>query len=274
MEIARRYPCVIVSRGYRGKLSSVGAEVDLRTPAGFIQYGDEPWMMAKELSCPVWIGKNRVELIQRLEGKTEHKLVVLDDGFQHFSLNRDLDLVVLSADKDPKDAFCLPLGDLREPLSSLAKASALIVISGKKSRWKEAWLTFLKGYFSQVPVYCFERVTAGLWEDQPISEVPGRLLGFCGIGSPQGFKDQLADYPGSIFLKAFSDHVRYTEQDVAWLLQQKKTGADFFVTTDKDWVKVASFFRHRNERILRLRIRYEIPNEFWYFLDAFLGNLE
>jgi tetraacyldisaccharide 4'-kinase len=274
MELARRYPAVILSRGYRGKLSSTGAEVDRSLPDGFMQFGDESWMMANELDCPVWTGKNRARLVKQIEQKYPDRWVILDDGFQHLALARKADLVVISADKDPLDSFCLPHGDLREPFSSLSDASAIIVISNSKSRWTSTWLEFLRAQFPQTAVFSFRRVGAGLWDESQVETSAGmglRLCGFCGIGNPQGFQDQLADWEGALFLKAFPDHMRYTDREVEWLiLQKKKLGADFLVTTDKDWVKVASQFKARKERILRLRIRYEIPEDFWYFLDNLL----
>ena len=76
------------------------------------------------------IGKDRVRWVRELEAEGQNPLVIMDDGFQHLKLHRDVDLVAVNANRTIEDAFCLPWGELREPLSSLKSATAVVVVGG------------------------------------------------------------------------------------------------------------------------------------------------
>lgn len=117
----------ILSRGYRAKLSSRGAKVDLGVNNGPALFGDEPWMMAQKAVASVYIGANRRQVLKSYQIEENHQLLILDDGFQHRQLNRGIDLVVIPGDEDPISSACLPAGTLREPLSSLKRASLVVI---------------------------------------------------------------------------------------------------------------------------------------------------
>src|SRR6266550_962906 len=118
----RGIPFDVLSRGYGRKTGGVRI-VD---PTGYAsEFGDEPLLIARKLGVPVIVGERRYEAGRVAEQEFQTQLHLLDDGFQHRSLARDFD-IVLMASGDFKDRL-LPSGRLREPLSSLERADAIVL---------------------------------------------------------------------------------------------------------------------------------------------------
>lgn len=260
----------IVSRGYKASLSRKGAKVDNQ---GVFAVGDEPWMLHRLFGLSVWIGRDRVKSIKKIEEEKNSALLILDDGFQHFKVERDVNLVLIDSNKSPKENYCLPLGALREPLSALKKASA-IVLTGKDPSKFDLWKSFLKTEFSEVKVFEALLKVDGLYQgDVPFSEFrTKKLLGFSGIAGNERFQETLSYLPHSQYYRGFRDHYSYSEEEVTQIIcEGKERGAEGFVTTDKDWVKVSRYFRENDEIVLSLRVGYELPADFWNFLDQKLG---
>jgi tetraacyldisaccharide 4'-kinase len=212
----------ILSRGY-GRKSRGVALVD---PGGSPRdFGDEPLLMARRLGVPVIVGEDRYQAGVLAESKFGPQLHLLDDGFQHRSLARDFDIVLVT----PEDARgrLLPAGRLREPLSSLRRADAIVLASGASSEsfpveGKLVW-----------------RVRRGILP----SNVPNRPVVFCGIARPQNFVLQLRTAGIEPVAEAFyRDHHAYTERDIQELLKLRgQSEAEGFVTTEKDAVNLGGF---------------------------------
>lgn len=212
----------VLSRGY-GR-SSKG--VRLVDPAGLPQeFGDEPLLIARKLQIPVIVGEDRYQAGRFAESKFGPQLHLLDDGFQHRSLARDFDIVLVT----PQDAAdrLLPAGRLREPLVSLARADVVVLASGASAdsfpiRQKSVW-----------------RVRRGI----TVVNVPSRPVVFCGIARPQNFVLQLRAANIEPVAEAFyRDHHGYTEKDVRELLELKRRSeAAGFVTTEKDAVNLGGY---------------------------------
>lgn len=265
---------VLVSRGYKGQCSRNPTRVNPTTVDGAQVYGDEPWMVAQQSKAPVYVGGDRAKVIRCVERDFERAVVVLDDGFQHLRLHRDVDFVVINADRTLEESFCLPLGDLREPLSALRAASAVLLTCGSHEEPVQRWQTFLKGWVPAVPVFLARRKSLGLWRGSEPLETDEKIVGFCGIAHPDRFVGQLKACHNSLFLKAFPDHHRYGESDVARLIADKhRHGGRWLVTTDKDWFKIGPTFEKQGEELLRLRIGYELSQDFWKFLELGLDRL-
>jgi tetraacyldisaccharide 4'-kinase len=215
----RGIPFDVLSRGYGRKTRGV-LEVD---PNGSPRdFGDEPILIAKRLGCPVIVGKNRYQAGLFAEAKFGPQLHVLDDGFQHRSLARDFDIALLSAE-DPHDRL-LPTGRLREPLSSLRRADAIVLTV--ESSHPEL----------KIDGPCLWHLRRNI----SITEAPPRPVVFCGIARPQQFLGQLqAAGIDPAATKFYRDHHSYTERDVrdlAALRQQSAAGG--FVTTEKDAINL------------------------------------
>jgi tetraacyldisaccharide 4'-kinase len=212
----------ILSRGYGRKTRGV-ALVD---PAGAPHvFGDEPLLMARRLNVPVIVGESRHAAGVFAEQKFGPQLHLLDDGFQHRSLARDFDIVLVTPE-DARDRL-LPGGRLREPLSSLRRADAVVLTSGASP---DAFP------LDQKLVW---RARRGIVP----SNVPARPVVFCGIARPKNFVAQLRTAGIEPVAEAFyRDHHAYTDQDVRDLLiLRQRSEADGFVTTEKDAVNLGGY---------------------------------
>jgi len=212
----------VLSRGY-GRKSRGVLLVD---PAGLPQhFGDEPLLMARRLQVPVIVGEDRFETGRLAESKFGPEFHLLDDGFQHRSLARDFDIVLVTA-QDANDRL-LPGGRLREPTTSLQRADAVVLTSGASTDsfplvGKTTW-----------------RVRRGI----VAANIPQRPLVFCGIARPRNFVLQLRAANIEPVAEAFyRDHHAYSEKDVRELLQLKqRSEAGGFVTTEKDAVNLGGY---------------------------------
>ena len=213
----------ILSRGY-GRQTRGVALVD---PGGSARdFGDEPLLIVRRLQVPLIVGEDRYAAGVSAEANFGPQLHLLDDGFQHRALARDFDIVLVTPD-DARDRL-LPTGRLREPLSSLRRADAVVLTSGASAEnfpvnGKLVW-----------------------WVRRSIlaKNVPPRPLAFCGIARPQSFLLQLRTAGIEPVAEAiYRDHHAYTEQDIHQLLELKnKSEAGGFVTTEKDGINLDGYF--------------------------------
>ena len=212
----------ILSRGYGRKTRGV-ALVD---PAGSARdFGDEPLLLARRLNVPVIVGEDRHAAGIFAEQKFGPQIHLLDDGFQHRALARDFDIVLVTPE-DVRDRL-LPAGRLREPLSSLRRADAVVLTSGaSREAFPLAQKLVWKARRGIVP-----------------TNMPARPVVFCGIARPQNFVAQLRTAGIEPVAEAFfRDHHAYGEQDVRDLLNlRQRSEADGFVTTEKDAVNLDGY---------------------------------
>jgi tetraacyldisaccharide 4'-kinase len=209
----------VLSRGYRRMTTGVVPVDPLGAPR---EYGDEPLLIARKLGVPVIVGEDRYAAGRLGEEKFGPRLHLLDDGFQHRRLAREFD-IVLATSSDARDSL-LPTGRLREPLSSLRRADAVVLTNdmpgdGLRLGRQQVW-----------------RVTRDIVAPQ--TKEP--CLAFCGIARPQNFIAQLR--AAGVMLagtRSFRDHHRYSAEDVRQLLRlRKQHGATAFVTTEKDAINL------------------------------------
>jgi tetraacyldisaccharide 4'-kinase len=219
----------VLSRGYGRKTRGV-LIVDKDGDAR--DFGDEPLLIARRLGVPVIVGESRYDAGRLAEQKFQTQLHILDDGFQHRYLFRDFDIVLMT-ERDFDDRL-LPSGRLREPLSSLARADALVLPAGVTldqliSRRDAARRVSLQ----QAPIWRIERKIV-----LPI--VPPAPIVFCGIARPQQFFAQLraAGLTPAAEVE-FRDHHAYDRKDIKRLLTMRgKLDAGGFLTTEKDAVNL------------------------------------
>lgn len=215
----------VLTRGY-GRSSKAISLVE--SGGSSEQFGDEPLLIARKLGVPVIVADERYDAGRLAEEKFGPQLHLLDDGFQHRQLARDFDIVLLTPE-DIRDRM-LPRGRLREPLGSLRRANAIVLLSGASSDALPAEL--LKGRL-------LWRVRRGIVP----KGVPPRPVAFCGIARPQNFFLQLRKAEIEPAAEAaFRDHHRYTASDVRDLLAlARQSDADGFVTTEKDAINLETF---------------------------------
>lgn len=240
---SRRVPFDVLSRGYGRKTRGV-ALVD---PSGSAaEFGDEPLLITRRLEIPVIVGEDRYEAGRFAEERFGPQLHILDDGFQHRSLARDFDLVLVTAE-DPRDHL-LPRGRLREPLRSLRRADAVVLTSGAA---RESF---------PVDGKLVWRARRGIVPKR----VPERVVAFCGIARPQNFFQQLSTAGIHAVAEAvYRDHHAYSAQDVAELLElRRRSEAEGFVTTEKDEINLAEHAPQLSPlAVIPARMRLEDPGD-------------
>jgi tetraacyldisaccharide 4'-kinase len=170
---------------------------------------------------------------------------LLDDGFQHRQLARDVDIVLLTRE-DVEDTL-LPAGNLREPLEALAEADIVVLREDEEDSLRSV-VAGLDG--KKTPVIWVIRRMLSLGEGRGVA-LPTRPLAFCGIARPEGFTKMLAaqgyEPMDAIF---FPDHHAYDDRDVHLLLERaRRVEANGFVTTEKDAVKLTPILRDHLETL-------------------------
>ncbi len=213
-----------------------------------------------------------------LEHQPRTDVFLLDDGFQHRKVRRDVDLVLINAADPFGFGHVHPRGLLREPLRGLARAHAVIltrcdaVDEGQRTQIEQV----IRKVMSNVPIFRtihemtgLRRPTtpAGASADEAMSFLAGRrVFSFSGIGSPSSFRDGLVRAGGQdVGGRAFADHHEYNDTDVAALSRDAAAaGAELLLTTEKDWVKLARLAAARmsSPPIMRVevRIRFQEPD--------------
>jgi len=229
----------VLSRGYGRNTHEVLAVDPTGSPR---EFGDEPLVIAKQLDCPVIVGKSRYHAGVFAENTYHSAFHILDDGFQHRSLARDFDIVLLTPE-DLRDRL-LPAGRLREPIASLARADAIVLTDDiDPSQLPEGKLMWKVRRGLKVPV------------------VHRKPVVFCGIARPQKFVDQLrAAGIQPVAQKFYRDHHRYTSRDIRDLLEfQKQCGGESFITTQKDVMNLGVQF-HQLAPISVAAVEMELLN--------------
>ena len=223
----------VLSRGYGRKTRGV---LIVDPDGNAANFGDEPLLIARRLRVPVIVGESRYEAGRLAERKFYSQLHILDDGFQHRSLARDFDIVLMT-ERDFDDRL-LPSGRLREPLSSLRRADAVVLPADQAATTsrRDAACRVSLGALQQKPIWRVKRelVLPNL-PPAPVSPIV-----FCGIARPEQFFAQAraAGITPAAEIE-FRDHHAYDKRDIARLLAMRaKLGGDGFLTTEKDAVNL------------------------------------
>jgi tetraacyldisaccharide 4'-kinase len=243
---AAGWPNAVVSRGYGGRREvdpmSVEPDSDPR------QTGDEPLLMARRLGPErVVVGRRRhAAALRALAQRPGLRCLLLDDGFQHRALHRDLDLLLLDGVRLWGNGRLLPRGDLREPMESLRRAHALVVTRASRvqDRGKvEAWWA---QHGSCGPIFWVDFTLGALrhWATGERLSLPwagqGPAFAWCGLGHPEAFyADLLIAGQGWSGTHSYPDHRGPGPGDLQRLqAQAREEGATWLVCTEKDAVKL------------------------------------
>ena len=241
----------VLSRGYGRSSKTVARVDDAGTPE---EFGDEPLLMARH-GLSVYVGPRRYDAGQLAEKEAvtdsanSRGLHLLDDGFQHRKLAREIDIVLLQhADLHGQ---LLPAGRLREPLSGLRRAD-ICVLRAEDADLSQRVLQLMGQPSDPAHIWILERQTTLPFDAASISNA----LAFCAIGDAAGFFNGLKRTGVTLQNTiAFRDHHVYTAADISRLkTAAKRSGATCFVTTEKDSVRLARELRAELENHGRLVI--------------------
>jgi len=207
--------------------------------------GDEPFVHRRiNPGIPVIVAPDRVAGIAEAESRNAD-VVVLDDGFQHRRAARQVDIVLFSADNWSGRPRLLPAGPFRESMSSLKRAS-LVVITRKAASDDEvrAAEKAIRRVIQDKPIAVVRFEPAEIVSEsnpelrRPLSELKSkRILGIAAIGNPHAFFSQLEEQQASVIPRPFPDHHAFTDQDIRELVETGKS-VDYVVCTLKDSVKL------------------------------------
>ncbi len=245
----------ILSRGYgrRGNdVCRVPSGEEARPDVDVAAFGDEPLLMARGLPrVPVWVGRRRVLSGRAAIEESGAEVLLMDDGFQHLALHRDLDIVLLDAEKPFGNGRLLPLGPLREPVEHLDRAHAFVLTRADDPEKTEATRAMLRERFPRKPVFACTHRLKGFRTGPdgplvPVQALRGRnAAAFAGIAHPESFFRALAGL--GINVRAtlpFPDHHLYGPSDITRIMDTvRRTGARFLITTEKDMVRLPSHIR-------------------------------
>ena len=269
----------IVSRGYGRKSQGLvvvhdGKEMKAKVESA----GDEPFLMATILkSVPVIVCEDRSHGIQQLIDFYSVNVVIMDDGFQHRKVKRDLDIITISANDSKNDYRLLPWGKLREPFKNINRSNA-IVFTKTDNYTPPNMLAEFQSVFkgnsivsSIIPVL-MRYDSSGYHKSLPSSEV---LFAFCGIGEPDSFFKSIKQLDIKLGGKRiFSDHQEYTESVITELSAQiKSSNCTAIITTEKDLVKLPESFLDEFETfVIKIEVKFEIEKAVLDMIQPVLLN--
>jgi tetraacyldisaccharide 4'-kinase len=237
----------ILTRGYgrENERDLIVIEPGAARPPEAREIGDEPALLARMLpSVPIVLCADRFRGGQAAEECFQVDAHILDDGFQHLALARDLDLVALDATQPISNWRLLPAGRQREPLSALRRAQ-IVVITRSDSADSTPLEALVRKASPKTKVFRSQTVLrdwVDAWsgESIPHSKIHGqKVAAFCGIGNPDAFFADLLRWGFNLVgQSAFADHHLYTEAEIQQLTAAaRKNGATALLTTQKDAVK-------------------------------------
>jgi tetraacyldisaccharide 4'-kinase len=245
---ARGKRVAALSRGYKRKKKE-RVDLNQRTvrQIEWRDVGDEPYFLARRLSgVPIIVAKNRCHSGNYAVEKHDAQFLILDDGFQHLRLFRDLDIVVIDSVNPFGNGRLLPAGPLREPIASLRRADVFVLTKTDQVSNTGALIEILRRYNPEAPIVesvyhirSIEKLSDG--SQVTASQVENRpALAFSGIGNPLSFEWSLKQLKIQVLKhQKFPDHFAYEKEDILKLSREAESlGVDLIVTTEKDSVRI------------------------------------
>jgi tetraacyldisaccharide 4'-kinase len=220
---AQGYRPGIISRGYGSRARRPQSVTASSDPA---LAGDEPVLLARRAQCPVWIGARRADVARALlKARPDCNILISDDGLQHYALLRDVEIVVVDGQRRFGNGHLLPAGPLREPVSRMKLADAVVVNGGDIAPGE---------YAMRLTGTNFRRLREPA--NATAADFSGkRLHAVAGIGHPPRFFAYLRQLGLEVIEHAFPDHHAYQPHELQF------DNADAILMTEKDAVKCSAF---------------------------------
>lgn len=259
----------VISRGYKRRSGTSILEIsDGRTLRGHPEEsGDEPYLIAQRCSgVPVAVGADRPRVGRYLVDRFGLDTLVLDDGFQHLALRRDMDILVLDAGAPFGNGYLLPRGRLREPLSVMERASAVLVTRASQAQRLDELEATVRAVAPAVPIWITDFIPSAVVQVggsaavEPSALKGERVLAVSGIGNPESFRRLLAAAGATVADHCvFPDHHAYSVDDLQRVRSAAEhAGVDRIVTTEKDAVKLAQLNEVKNQQVTIWAVRIDL----------------
>lgn len=255
----------ILSRGYRRQerkpilLQATDRNVPTaKEDSEVLAAGDEPLMMARLYGQTVGVGKNRVDAAFQLLRSVDVDVFILDDGFQHRRVKRDVDLLVLG---ESASSWVLPAGPFREPRRNFRRADFFLATGGN-GQWREVIPSdrdrvSFSGALRPVSLIT---LSAGRWKEFPLTLLyRSKILTVTGVADPRGLYRLIHEWEGEIVeTLEFPDHHYYTSRDWQQIARMGRL-VDLIITTEKDILKLVGF-PFAKDKLMALRVAMAVEN--------------
>ncbi|MFW0072685.1 MAG: tetraacyldisaccharide 4'-kinase [Coxiella-like endosymbiont] len=221
----------MVSRGYGGKRGKSPVTVTVDSEPRVV--GDEALLLVMKTSCPMVVCSNRSAAVTQLLRDYHCDIVISDDGLQHYTMGRDIEIIILDSDHQLGNECCLPAGPLREPKSRLRTVNFVI----EKQLWP------LKIYQLHNPE-----------KEISLNELKGKTVhAIAGLGNPQSFFRQLELLGACVIAHPLPDHYVYQAKDFNF------DDDKLIIMSEKDAIKCKFI---NNERLFCLSVNLVVPYQF------------
>jgi len=249
----------VISRGYKGKAEKKGGIVSDRRNVLLEPEiaGDEPFMVAQRLKeIPVLVGADRFQIGMKAMEKFSPDVIIFDDAFQHRRLKRDLDIVLVDDKSLFGNRYLLPRGILREPVSGISRGDVFVLtrcndkslrsfdslseMAPGKPIFKSFHEPYVCGIYNGTDKDAAGRYSATISYNFDFLKT-SKVFVFSGIAKNEEFQATVTGIVGEVLgAVGFNDHHKYTETDFRLIVgKAQKYSAEFIVTTEKDYVKIA-----------------------------------
>lgn len=240
-----------LSKGYKGALRDF-TKVNIEKHTSN-QVGDEPLILANY--ADTFICYNRKKAFNILAKNYNYDVIVMDDGFQNPTIFKDKNIIVIDGEYGIGNGKLLPSGPMRETLDDVVKRATFFIIIGEDKQNLEKKLL----------EYNAKVIHANIIEKNK-SNNNESYIAFCGIGRPQKFFNSLKKSNYNVIKEiSFSDHCKYTKNDILKLISESKQLNTKLITTKKDWVKIPDCYK-KNIEVLDIYIDFCNINEFMELL--------
>lgn len=260
--LSRGKDAVVVARGYK-RLETEPVILTAENYSSWETCGDEPAALIKSVpGLTVYVDSDKTTAARKAS-EDGGEIIIIDDGFQHRKLKRDVDIVCLDGMEPFGNGFLIPSGRLREPKKSLSRADIIIVIDGPLDI-PDLVMNLPQG----IPVFRGKKIVTSVvsFQGDTISLRGSKVLAFCGLGNPRSFRESLLETGCDVveFLE-FGDHHRYKSADLEKLIRgHKQNNFDYIVTTLKDAVKLEKIWP-RNQPLYYVEIEIELDRRDDFF---------
>ena len=269
----------IISRGYKRKSKSTLVVTDgKKKPESWEHVGDEPFLLAHKLeNIPIVVGTSRYKAGSMMIEKFQPDVILIDDGFQHLSLHRDLDIVLVNSKDKRSDHKLIPSGKLREPISNLTKAD-LIIITKSNIHAPSNYLINKIESFNRPTIYNELQIDSLLQnKSNKINKLDKiankKVYLFSALGDNESFKKIMGYTDAKIVGHSkYPDHYQYTLDDLNDIEQKAtKCNAEFLITTEKDLVKINPQNRKIDIYTVRMKMIFKPDKLFNEYIDNLLS---